>query len=481
MLARVRQIHPELWSDAKVVQLSGCAQLLFLGALNFADDEGRIEWNARQFQARFLSRFSLEEIAAWMGEVSTVGLATVYRAHGREYAYFRNFRRYQYTNKPRPSMLPAPDEAPRASYQSADSCRRARPIISDAVKRRVAVAYGCEPGETKRLMCVRCEVDFEIRWQRRQSGHAGSNVGLWGASFTVTEQADVGSENDVQIACKTCAAIVPRPASLSPGPLFEAPEVAAAAPLEAAPISRISRISRPGKTRETAISRPISRREIRETRPVEASRDPIPSTIRAQSAPEISFPCPPVSKGLDLVSVSLLNSKSISAGGVGESKIDSPVVATATPPAPAEKKTRRIKPELPAPTAFSAELEAEVVAFVALCAQRNRDGSISVGRIAGIRREVALRAANLGEPAIVHGLREAIRYDKPSINYAAACAKAWRPEAERARPARAPVVERTVGTIPREDRDGAWYPRWLEEQRRLRAESELAKKAVGAA
>ena len=50
VMARIRTIKPEFWTDEKIVELSAFARLLFIGLWNFADDAGRMEFSAKRLK-----------------------------------------------------------------------------------------------------------------------------------------------------------------------------------------------------------------------------------------------------------------------------------------------------------------------------------------------------------------------------------------------------------------------------------------------
>ena len=53
-MARKRMISPDFWTDDKMLQLPIPARLMFIGMLNFADDEGLLQNNATSIKVKIL-------------------------------------------------------------------------------------------------------------------------------------------------------------------------------------------------------------------------------------------------------------------------------------------------------------------------------------------------------------------------------------------------------------------------------------------
>jgi len=104
---------------------------------------------------------------------------------------------------------------------------------------------------------------------------------------------------------------------------------------------------------------------------------------------------------------------------------DSPSGESA-PPAPRDRRTR---PSIePGPT--FGEYEPTVLAFMALLASANTTGTIADSRVQNTRREIAALAKRFGFDAVLYGLSECLRREKPALEYARACAARYRPDGE---------------------------------------------------
>lgn len=106
-MARIRTIKPEIWTDEKFVALSPLARLLFMGLLNFVDDEGRAQYSPSRFKLQILPADSADA-SALLGEIRREGMIIVYDFEGKEYLQVCNFTKHQKVDKRTPSKLPPP-------------------------------------------------------------------------------------------------------------------------------------------------------------------------------------------------------------------------------------------------------------------------------------------------------------------------------------------------------------------------------------
>jgi len=110
-MARIRTIKPEIWTDEKFVALSPLARLLFIGLLNFVDDEGRAAYSPARFKMQILPA-DPADVSALLGEIRREGMIQVYPIDGKEYLQVCNFSKHQKVDKRVPSKLPAPPTSP---------------------------------------------------------------------------------------------------------------------------------------------------------------------------------------------------------------------------------------------------------------------------------------------------------------------------------------------------------------------------------
>ncbi|MEG8045764.1 hypothetical protein QP175_05765 [Sphingomonas aerolata] len=98
-MARIRSIHPGLWTDETYVSLSPFARLMFLGIWNECDDMGSFEWSPIKLKMRLLPADSVDAIAL-LDELANASCITPYEAGGKRYGAVRNFCQYQRPKKP---------------------------------------------------------------------------------------------------------------------------------------------------------------------------------------------------------------------------------------------------------------------------------------------------------------------------------------------------------------------------------------------
>lgn len=110
-MPRQRWIHPELWTDPSLGQLTPTERLFFIGCFSNADDEGRLLGNAAFLRSIIFpyDDISVGEIEAIRERVTTVCSNLVYyQVEGIEYLAFLKWSDYQKPKYPKLSKLPAP-------------------------------------------------------------------------------------------------------------------------------------------------------------------------------------------------------------------------------------------------------------------------------------------------------------------------------------------------------------------------------------
>lgn len=90
-------------------------------------------------------------------------------------------------------------------------------------------------------------------------------------------------------------------------------------------------------------------------------------------------------------------------------------------------KNSRVRLAIEPGPIFAADLERDVVAFLAVVAAANKSGTIAESRIATLRREINQHVTALGDEAVAYGLREATSRGVETLGYAIACAKNYKP------------------------------------------------------
>lgn len=99
-MARIRSVHPGLFSDEAFVSLSMAARVLLIGVWTEADDHGVFEWKPVTLKIRVMpvDNVDVEELLAEMVAADSIRKFT---SSGKSYGLVRNFCRYQRPKKPK--------------------------------------------------------------------------------------------------------------------------------------------------------------------------------------------------------------------------------------------------------------------------------------------------------------------------------------------------------------------------------------------
>lgn len=107
-MARIRSVHPGLFTDEAFVALSSDAQILLIGLWTESDDQGVFEWKPITLRMR-LRPAKDGDITALLGELISANTVAQYEVGGRQYGAIRNFRKYQRPKTPN-AVHPLPSE-----------------------------------------------------------------------------------------------------------------------------------------------------------------------------------------------------------------------------------------------------------------------------------------------------------------------------------------------------------------------------------
>jgi hypothetical protein len=107
-------IDPSIWTDEGMAELTPRQQLLYIGMISNADDDGRLKGSESALRLTLPTLYAGAAVAEIAGDVDAV-LATMrqvvrYQCASRVYIAFRNYRQWQKIDKPSPSILPPPPE-----------------------------------------------------------------------------------------------------------------------------------------------------------------------------------------------------------------------------------------------------------------------------------------------------------------------------------------------------------------------------------
>lgn len=127
-MARIRSVHPSLFTDEAWVSCSPLARILYIGLWTDADDQGLFEWKPLQIKMRLLPG-DATSAADLLAELSDVGLLSRFDHDGKPYGALKDFRRYQRPKKPN-AIHPLPDEW--REYVGLSEAEGGEPVPSDA-------------------------------------------------------------------------------------------------------------------------------------------------------------------------------------------------------------------------------------------------------------------------------------------------------------------------------------------------------------
>jgi hypothetical protein len=98
-MARIRSIHPGLFTDEAFASLSDAAQIFLIGLWTECDDRGAFEWKPVTLRMRLrpVKDGSVEPLLA---ELQAVNIIRSYEHDGRQLGLVRNFCRFQRPKKP---------------------------------------------------------------------------------------------------------------------------------------------------------------------------------------------------------------------------------------------------------------------------------------------------------------------------------------------------------------------------------------------
>lgn len=106
-MARIRSIHPGLFTDPEFAELDESAQVFFLGLLCEADDNGVFEWKPTMLRIRYRPTKD-GPVDALLSELEAANKIASYEIGGRKYGAIRKFTQWQKPKSPK-SWHPIPE------------------------------------------------------------------------------------------------------------------------------------------------------------------------------------------------------------------------------------------------------------------------------------------------------------------------------------------------------------------------------------
>lgn len=108
-MARIRSVHPGIFTDEAFASVSRDARLLFIGLWCEADDSGVFEWKPLTLKMKlFPADGSDVNVGEWLEALADQDMIRWFEHDGRPYGAIRNFGRYQRPRTPK-YLYPCPD------------------------------------------------------------------------------------------------------------------------------------------------------------------------------------------------------------------------------------------------------------------------------------------------------------------------------------------------------------------------------------
>jgi hypothetical protein len=98
-MARIRSIHPGLFTDEAFMSLSLLARVVLPGLWTECDDQGVFAWKTQTLKARLLPGDNAD-MAAVLAELEAADFIRAFSHGGRPFGAMRNFRKYQRPKRP---------------------------------------------------------------------------------------------------------------------------------------------------------------------------------------------------------------------------------------------------------------------------------------------------------------------------------------------------------------------------------------------
>lgn len=106
-MARIRTIKPEFWTDERLTECSLSARLLFIGMLNFADDNGNQAYSAKRLKMQIFPADAIDT-QPLLDDLISHGVVIAYSVDGENYLHIKGFAKHQVINRPSATKIPMP-------------------------------------------------------------------------------------------------------------------------------------------------------------------------------------------------------------------------------------------------------------------------------------------------------------------------------------------------------------------------------------
>ena len=210
-MARIRTVKPEFWTSEQIVERSPNARLMFIGLMNFADDNGVHPDKAMRIKMQVFpgDDLSSDDVEGLISQLHEAGLITRYAVEGEKYLLIKGFTKHQKIDQPS-YKYPLPDgsvpENPSRRRSDSSDVRRTfversppegkgregngkEGIVNTADKRPPKRAHALPddwmPNDTHRQMAGKSSLSVTDEQEKFSDYHKakGSTMKDWDAAF----------------------------------------------------------------------------------------------------------------------------------------------------------------------------------------------------------------------------------------------------------------------------------------------------------
>lgn len=107
-MARIRSIHPALFTDEAFVSVSMSARVLLMGIWTEADDQGVFDWKPVTLKMRLMPVDNVD-VAGLLAELEQAGMVKRFEQDGRSLGAIRNFCKFQRPKTPKYRAIKSAD------------------------------------------------------------------------------------------------------------------------------------------------------------------------------------------------------------------------------------------------------------------------------------------------------------------------------------------------------------------------------------
>src|SRR5215207_726572 len=190
-MARIRSVHPALFTDESFVSLSDSAQIFWVGLWCEADDQGVFEWKPLTLKMRIrpAATYDIEPI---MGELEVANCIKPFEFDGRRFGVIRNFAKHQRPKSPK-DVHPLPPELRNYAGFNVDGTR------PEATTGRKQFRTGSEivPNEFRTDSEISSQME-DVGWRMEEVGCRGElsseTTGLDDAAPSASRRRSSGSD-----------------------------------------------------------------------------------------------------------------------------------------------------------------------------------------------------------------------------------------------------------------------------------------------